>query len=115
MLADGQGAPQDYEQAAGWFRRAGERGSADAMLQLGGLYYFGGQSVRPDLAAAAEWFQRASDLGVPAAKFDLCDMYEKGLGVPKDLDRARRFCQDAAALGHGDARKRLSQLPGSGR
>jgi TPR repeat protein len=115
MLANGEGAPQDNEQAAGWFRRAGEGGSADAMLQLGGLYYFGGQGVRPDLAAAAEWFQRASDLGVAAAKFDLCDMYEKGLGVPKDLDRARRFCQDAAALGQEDARKRLSRLPGPGR
>src|ERR1035437_670073 len=34
----GDGVPQDYVQAAVWFRKAAEQGRADAQYYLGGLY-----------------------------------------------------------------------------
>jgi serine/threonine protein kinase len=115
MLMDGEGVGRSYDEAARWYRKAADRGSLNAMLAMGGLYYMG-QGVPMDFTAAAQWFTWASDRGDASAKFDLCQIYEEGgHGLPKDLDRARRFCQDAAALGNEEARKHLPQLSPPGR
>jgi TPR repeat protein len=37
----GYGTPQDYQEAAKWFRRAAESGLATGQFNLGGLYYEG--------------------------------------------------------------------------
>ena len=44
MYANGQGVPQDYQEAVRWGRRAAEQGNADAQIFLGGMYYKGSGS-----------------------------------------------------------------------
>jgi hypothetical protein len=58
MYRDGQGVPQDYAQAAFWYRKAAEQGDAPAQVCLGLLYYEG-RGVPPDYAQAYFWFYLA--------------------------------------------------------
>jgi localization factor PodJL len=55
--------------------------------------------VPQDLALAAAWFERAARSGMAAAQFRLGSMYEKGLGLKKDLQEARRLYVAAADRG----------------
>ncbi len=38
MYDQGQGVPQDYEQAIDWYRKAAEQGYAEAQCNLGSMY-----------------------------------------------------------------------------
>ncbi len=38
MYENGQGVPQDYAEAVGWFRKAAEQGYANAQYNLGNMY-----------------------------------------------------------------------------
>ena len=62
MYAEGRGVPQDYVEAAAWFRRSAEQGDAEAQFNLG-LMYDQGRGVPQDDAEAIAWFR----LGVCAA------------------------------------------------
>ncbi|MGA3098963.1 MAG: hypothetical protein ABSF25_21105 [Bryobacteraceae bacterium] len=42
----GQGVPQDYAEAAKWYRKAAEQGEAVAQHSLGTLYRFAKESLR---------------------------------------------------------------------
>ena len=55
----GQGVPQDYAQAAIWYRKAAEQGDPWAELNLGYLYA-NGQGVPQDNAEAYFWFDLAA-------------------------------------------------------
>jgi TPR repeat protein len=55
--------PQDLAEAARWYRKAADRGSAVAQNNLGVLYAEG-KGVRQDMAEADFWFALAA--GAPA-------------------------------------------------
>ena len=50
----GRGVPQDYYQAAKWYRRAAERGHGGAQFALG-LLYNKGEGVRKNLILSYMW------------------------------------------------------------
>ena len=50
-----------------------------------------GRGVPANLELAAQWFDRAAKQGLAPAQFRLGGLYEKGLGVKKDLDTARQL------------------------
>jgi len=54
----GQGVPQDYAQAAVWYRKAAEQGDAQAQNNLGGLYGLG-RGLPEDDAEAYFWMNIA--------------------------------------------------------
>ena len=56
--------PQDYTQAAKWYRKAADQGNADAQPNLG-LMYEKGQGVPQDYAQAVSWYRKAADQGTP--------------------------------------------------
>ena len=96
MYDTGRGVPQDYVQAATWYRRAAEQGHANAQNNVG-VMYFRGEGVSQDHAAAAQWFQKAADQGNTNAQIALGGMYREGLGVDKDLVQAHVWYNLAAA------------------
>ena len=51
---NGQGVPQDYAQAAAWFRKAAEQGDAVAQFNLGAMYR-NGQGVPQDYVESHKW------------------------------------------------------------
>ena len=62
MYENGQGLPQDYEEAAGWYWLAAKQGYADAQINLGIMYALG-QGVREDLVTAFMWARIAKANG----------------------------------------------------
>jgi hypothetical protein len=55
MYARGEGVPQDYVQATGWYRKAAEQGDAEAQISLGAAYKRGA-GVPQDYVQAYKWF-----------------------------------------------------------
>jgi localization factor PodJL len=73
-----------------------------------------GRVVPANNEAAARWFDVAAKKGVAPAQFRLGTLYEKGLGVSKDLATARDLYRAAAEKGHGKAMHNLAVLYAEG-
>ena len=68
MYGNGWGVPQDYAEAAKWYRMAAEQGHAGAQFVLGTMYD-GGQGVPQDYVQAHLWYNLAAAQGIePASK-----------------------------------------------
>jgi TPR repeat protein len=59
MYYNGQGAQQDYTEAAKWTRKAAEQGYTPAQADLGVLYW-NGQGVQQDVVLAYMWLSLAA-------------------------------------------------------
>jgi TPR repeat protein len=58
----GDGVPQDFAQAALWYRKAADQGLAEAQSSLGGAYRLG-LGLPKDDAQAAFWLRKAANQG----------------------------------------------------
>jgi len=63
-----------------------------------------------DYAKAAELCQKGADIGGAESQYMLGDFYLKGLGVPKDKDKAIELFRKAAEQGQEDAKSKLKEL-----
>jgi uncharacterized protein len=59
--------PQDYAEAAKWYRKAAEQGNASAQAALGGMYA-NGDGVPQDYVKAHKWFNLAASRLTKAAE-----------------------------------------------
>lgn len=80
-------------------RFAARRGSVEAPLVLGQLYY-AGASHHVDYREAFSWFKISADRGSVTAQFRVACMYAQGRGVAKDLSRAAHSFTKCASAGH---------------
>jgi TPR repeat protein len=62
MFYQGEGVPQDYTEAVGWYRKAADQGYAKAQYDLGYMYYYG-QGVPQDRAEGKRLFHEAAEQG----------------------------------------------------
>ena len=74
---NGCGVPQDFSQAADWYRKAAESGHLAAQNSLGSLYVQGHGVAQSD-EQAMKWFLRAASEGFAPAQNNLGYMYETG-------------------------------------
>ena len=102
MHETGEGVPQDYIEAAKWYRLAGEQGDALAQTRLGFMYEMG-KGVSQNFAEAAKWLRLAAEQGRVAAQDSLGGLYISGSGVPKDYVVAYMWLSLSAAQGDHDA------------
>jgi len=79
-----------------------------------GVRFSEGRVVPANNEEAARWFDIAAKKGVVPAQFRLATLYEKGLGVKKDLVVARDLYRAAADKGHGKAMHNLAVLYAEG-
>jgi TPR repeat protein len=110
----GQGAVQDYAEAARWYRLAARQDHAEAAARLGYLYHHG-LGVAQDYAEAAQWYRRAADKGEATAQNALGFFYVHGLGVAQDDAAAVKWISRAASQGRPDAQFNLGSLYLAGR
>lgn len=110
MYYCGLGVEQDVNLAEEWYEKAYESGDyacADTIAE----YYYTGQGTEQDYAKALEWYEKAYDFNYEFLQSDECDewvvdayreravqsanrvaeMYEKGLGVAQDADKAAEW------------------------
>ena len=100
----GDGVSQDDQQALQWYEKAAKHGFHMAMMQAGRMYYLG-RGTQQDFTRAREYFynvamtlenffmvQRYNSL----ARQYMGQMYERGEGVPKNINEARHWYRLAA-------------------
>jgi hypothetical protein len=76
-----------------------EHGDAEAQYYVARIYANGMSGVAVDYAQAAHWYGLAAAQGYNAAEQELGYMYERGLGVEKDLKVALNLERKASGLG----------------
>jgi hypothetical protein len=57
--------------------------------------YMEGECVEQDSKEAIKWFEKAAEQGLVGSLTTLAMMYEEGLGVDKDPDKARALYKEA--------------------
>jgi hypothetical protein len=102
MYLKGEGVPQDYTEAAKWYRKAGEQGVASAQAVLGHLYRTG-EGVPQDYAEAFVWDRRAAEQGIVTAQRVVGHAYRVGSGVKQDSVEAYAWFAVAASSSGVDA------------
>lgn len=108
MYASGFGVPQDYLDAARWYRMAADQGYDRAQNNLGVLYE-DGHGVPRDFKEALKWYRKAAEQGLSYAQFNLAEMYFYGRGVEPNIEEARIWYRKAASQGYRKAAAALER------
>lgn len=103
------GAEQDFNKAADWYRRLAKTGDPRAQTSLG-LMYARGYGVSKNMAEAHRWWNFAAAQNDPGAQYNLGLTYVQGEGVAADPARAARWFREAARRGHVQAQYNLALL-----
>ena len=74
----GDGVPQDFREAARWYRLAAVQGLAEAQNSLGVLYQKG-LGVPQDYGESAKWLRLAAEQGLAFGEGNLGLMYANGV------------------------------------
>ncbi len=93
--------------------RQAEAGDAAAQFGLAVRYAEGGAGTR-NYELAAQWYEKAAQQGLPVAEYRLGSLFEKGLGVGKDIQRAKSLYQRAAEKGNIRAMHNLGVIAAEG-
>ena len=102
MYYNGQGTPQDYSEAAKWWRLSAEQGVGAAQSHLG-LMYKNGHGVPQDYNEAIKWYRLSAEIGYAPAQFNLGVSYYRGQGVSQNYVLAHMWFNLAASKGHENA------------
>jgi len=81
LYYEGEGVPQDYAEAAKWYRKAAEQGHDEAQYKLGSMYDRG-EGVTQDFAEAIKWYRRSAEQGNSNSQFHLGLEYYLGTKIP---------------------------------
>lgn len=92
MYQAGEGVPKDLNKAKEWYLKAANQGLAKAQLGLAALLLLGDG----DETVAAGWALKAANQGLPEAQETLGKLYASGIGVPKDISKAKYWLAKAA-------------------
>jgi Sel1 repeat/SPOR domain len=105
----GQGVPQDYQQAYDWLLKAAGMNHAGAQAKLG--YLFSDGSVVPqDLHRAFEYYEKAARQGDVDGQYNLGVFYLNGWGTEQDTIMAKQYLAAASAQGDKAAEQALQRL-----
>ena len=89
--------PKNPSLALKWLRSSAEQGDPDAQRDLAQVYrhYAAEFGLPTDNVKARQWAELASAQGSSQAQMTLYFIYKMGSGVPRNLDRARTYLEDA--------------------
>ena len=107
------GGTKDSAKACTLFKRAAEKGDAQAAFYLGQIL-LKGDGVPADLALGIAWLERASGAGFAPAQFELGARSLQGKGVEKNPRRAAALFRKAAEQVHAAAQHNLAAMLISG-
>ena len=99
---------QNHEEAAKWYRKAADKGNADAMCELGDCYY-ASIGVEYDAEEGLKWYRKAAEKDNADAMYRLGDCYRYCWGVEKDEEESVKWYRKAAEKGNADAMYKLGK------
>lgn len=94
MMFIGQGVEKNERRAMFWMEKAGSQGHATAINELVNIYLAGGHFVN-----AKYWLEKQEEKGNVGAMEKLAYLHDKGLGTPKDDNKAFEYQLKAANRG----------------
>ncbi|KAI1176503.1 hypothetical protein F4777DRAFT_269895 [Nemania sp. FL0916] len=110
------GCPIDPRQSIMWYSRAATQGEHQSELALSGWYLTGSDGVLQQSDTEAYlWARKAAQAGLAKAEYAMGYFTEVGIGVPANLEDAKRWYWRAAAQDFPKARERLEDLKRGGR
>ncbi|KAI1819964.1 hypothetical protein F4861DRAFT_543429 [Xylaria intraflava] len=108
--------PIDPRQSIMWYSRAATQEEHQSELALSGWYLTGSDGVLQQSDTEAYlWARKAAQAGLAKAEYAMGYFTEVGIGVPANLEDAKRWYWRAAAQDFPKARERLEDLKRSGR
>jgi len=105
-------AGQQWPEAVAAYRKAADKGSTSAMVELG-VMLGNGTGVAKDEAEARALFQRAAEAGNPRGATNLAAIGNDG-GAPSDPAEARALLEKAAATNSAEAEFQLGVMMTNG-
>lgn len=91
------GCPVDPRQSILWYTRAAAQGEHQSELALGGWYLTGADGILQQSDTEAYlWTRKAAQAGLAKAEYGMGYFTEVGIGVPANLDDAKRWYWKAA-------------------
>lgn len=108
-LSDDYGLKQDYKEAVKWFQKAANKGSAEAMGALAGMYSRG-DGIEKDNEEAFKWSLKAAQKGDVDSMYFVGLNYYDGQGVETDLQKSVQWLVKAMDLGHTEAMDKLAEM-----
>ncbi|NIZ13837.1 caspase family protein [Phaeobacter sp. HF9A] len=107
----GTGVEPDEKKALELYRAAAAQNFADAINDLGFMYYQGGLGLPADPGKALQLFERAADLRHPQAQFNFAALIDDGLIPTKGPEDAAKYLYQALRSGSQDVLNLLSDRP----
>ncbi|MBC7737205.1 MAG: caspase family protein [Candidatus Saccharibacteria bacterium] len=111
LYEKGLGVPADPVKALALYRAAADQGLADAVNDLGFLYYQGGLGIDPDQATALEYFRQAADLRQPEAMFNYAGLMDEGQVPGAGPEDAAKYLYSALRSGSEQVLTQLTTRP----
>ncbi|KAI5804882.1 hypothetical protein EDC01DRAFT_610211 [Geopyxis carbonaria] len=109
------GCPIDPKKSIAWYSKAAMKGDLESQLALSGWYLTGSDGViQQSDTEAYLWARKAAEKGLAKAEYALGYFTEVGIGVPGNLDEAKRWYYKAASQQHPKAQLRLQELKKGG-
>ena len=96
---------KNIDESIKWYEIAISKGHIESMLNLAELY-----TELGDTQKAIHYYKKAAESGNESAILKLGQIYEEGIGIPKEHNTAVFWYRKAAANGNEDAKKKLKQL-----
>ena len=111
-LINGVGHNPDYAQARSLLLEVAKSAprTPNTFFYLGYMYMNGLGMHGPNLRMARKIYELGREVGDARAINNLAAMYERGLGAPRDFDKAIRLYKQAANLGCKDASANMQRL-----
>lgn len=122
LLLDGNGVEKDVDSAVNLIKESAEGGVAKAQFMYGSILVrpeaLGVEDVPQDVSSGVEWIKKAAEQSFGMSECTLAAFYVQGIGVEKDLVKAKELYE--RALEHGgllremeaDAKAAVEKLKG---
>lgn len=108
---DGKGVPKDRNKAASWYHMAAEKGSVEADVELGTMYWNGHVNIHPvNWERVLVVWLVAAEKGDPSAQRRVGECYRNRCGVPYDPNKSVEWLQKSADQGNLIAQFALGQM-----
>lgn len=88
---------------------AAHKGDVAAMRKVGYMQFYG-DGTGMDRKNGFAWLQKAADQGDAQALYHLGCIYEQGIYVGKNIDKAKQYLTEAQNKGSKSAKKRLNKM-----
>jgi len=111
LYEKGIGTEQNFPKALELYQKSADLGFADAINDLGFLYYQGASGLPRDQAKGVQLFLKAADLRHPQAMYNVAALIDDGVIKGKTPDDAAHYLYAALRSGVKDVLNQLTERP----